>query len=133
MSRYDYHNYRDHFACFDCRKSFKYWQWEECSERTWQRKAKLRHIPRTILCPDCGKPMVDMGLDFKSPRQSDIEQWKVLDALSREGFTFHGCGWLVGFRPPKRLRHVPAFLRAHKKTTNGEMLLRGIAEKKKKV
>ena len=33
MCRYAWHNYRDHFACFDCRKAFKYWQWEDCDER----------------------------------------------------------------------------------------------------
>jgi len=26
--RGEWQNYRDHFACFDCRKAFK-WQWDE--------------------------------------------------------------------------------------------------------
>ena len=43
MCRYAWHDYRDHFACFDCRKAFKHWQWEEVDERTFKQRQKLRH------------------------------------------------------------------------------------------
>ena len=45
MCRYAWHNYRDHFACFDCRKAFKYWQWAETDEATFYRKQQLQHVP----------------------------------------------------------------------------------------
>src|SRR4029079_12169001 len=101
MCRYDWHNYRDHFACFDCRKAFKYWQWEKTDEVTFESKQRLKHVPRRIICPDCAKPMVDMGLEFKAPRKSNEEAWEIMRALSENGFTFHSCGFCVGFRPPR--------------------------------
>jgi len=123
MCRYAWHNYRDHFACFDCRKAFKYWQWEECDETTFRTKQRLEHVPREIVCPDCSKPMTDMGLDFKAPRKSDIEAWKILEILAQNGFTFHGCGCYVGFKPPRTLQEVPQWLEEHRRKSEGERIL----------
>lgn len=129
MCRYAWHNYRDHFACFRCRKAFKYWQWEECEERAWSAKARLHHVPREIVCPDCARPMVDMGLDFKAPPKSDREAWEVLEALYENGFAFYGCGCYVGFEPPRSLREVPAWLEEHRKPSEGEALLKRFYER----
>jgi hypothetical protein len=123
MCRYAWHNYRDHFACFACRKAFKYWQWEACDETTFRRKQRLQHVPREIICPDCSKPMIDMGLDFKAPRKKDVEAWKILDLIAQNGFTFHGCGCYVGFKPPRALREVPDWIEKHRRKSKGEKLL----------
>jgi len=120
MCRYAWHNYRDHFACFDCRKAFKYWQWEECDEITFRTKQRLEHVPRKIVCPDCSKPMSDMGLDFRAPRKTDIVAWKILEILAQNGFTFHGCGCWVGFKPPRTLREVPKWLEVHRPKSKGK-------------
>jgi hypothetical protein len=122
MCRYAWHNYRDHFACFHCRKAFKYWQWEDCEQSEWKAKARLRHVPRQIVCPDCSRPMVDMGLDFKAPPKDDREAWRILEVLREHGFAFHGCGCSVGFTPPRHLRDVPAWLEEHRKLSEGESL-----------
>jgi len=123
MCRYAWHNYRDHFACFACRKAFKYWQWEECDQKAFQAEQHLEHVPRQIVCPDCSRPMTDMGLDFKAPRKSDVEAWKILATLAQNGFTFHGCGCDVGFVPPRTLGEVPRWLQAHRRKSKGEKLL----------
>jgi hypothetical protein len=122
MCRYAWHNYRDHFACFSCRKAFKHWQWEECDEGEWARTARLHHVPREIVCPDCAQPMVDMGLDFKAPPRNDRKAWQILEALYENGFTFDSCGCYVGFKPPRTLREVPAWLEKHRTLGEGESL-----------
>jgi hypothetical protein len=123
MCRYAWHNYRDHFACFRCRKAFKYGQWEDRAEDSRSARARLRHIPRKIVCPDCSRPMIDMGLDFKAPPNRDREVWEILEVLNQNGFTFHSCGCHVGFKPPRTLREVPAWLEEHRGFNNGELLL----------
>jgi hypothetical protein len=124
MCRYAWHHYRDHFACFDCRKAFKHWQWEPCDERKFRKQQKLKHVPRRIVCPECSQPMVDMGLDFKAPAKSNVEAWQVLKALAENGVTFHGCGCFVGFKPPRRLREVPEWLESYRqKSSAAEQLL----------
>jgi len=123
MCRYAWHNYRDHFACFECRKAFKYWQWAETDEAGFQRRQRLQHVPREIVCPDCFQPMADMGLDFKAPPKADTEAWAVLRALYEHGFTFHSCGCWVGFTPPRTLREVPEWIERHRQRSEGERLL----------
>jgi hypothetical protein len=130
MCRYAWHNYRDHFACFDCRKAFKYWQWEDTDEKSFQRRLQRRHVPREILCPDCSQPMVDMGLDFKAPSKSDKTAWEILRALYEHGFTFHSCGCGVGWRPPRTLREVPAWIERHRRWNERERLLEKFSERK---
>jgi len=127
MCRYAWHNYRDHFACFRCRKAFKYWQWEDCDESAWKLRARLEHVPREIVCPDCSLPMVDMGLDFKAPPKDDREAWQILECLQEQGFAFHGCGCYVGFVPPRTLREVPAWLEEHRRLGEGEALAKKFA------
>ena len=111
MCRYAWHHYRDHFACFGCRKAFKYWQFEEVKEATFRGLQKLRHVPRQIICPECRQPMADMGLDFKAPPRSDTEAWEILRVLYENGITFHSCGCGVGFTPPRTLREVPGWIK----------------------
>jgi hypothetical protein len=122
MCRYAFHNYRDHFACFDCRKAFKYWKWEDADEAAFLRRQQLQQVPREIVCPDCSQPMADMGLDFKAPPKRDSEAWEIVRALYEHGFTFHSCGCGVGFKPPLTLREVPEWIEKHRRQTEGESL-----------
>lgn len=39
-------------------------------------------------CPQCGKEMAAMGLDFKAPPMRDEEAWKIIAALYDAGFAF---------------------------------------------
>lgn len=126
MCRYAFHNYRDHFACFVCRKAFKYWQWEKCDRNAFEMKQRQKHVPRKIICPDCLNPMTDMGLDFKAPRKSEVESWKILEVLAQNGFTFQGCGCGVGYKPPRKLKEVPQWLEEHCRKSEGEKALDNI-------
>jgi len=123
MCRYSWHNYRDHFACFVCRKAFKQWQWKACDEDTFRTKQRLKHVPRKIVCPVCAKPMTDMGLDFKAPRKNNVEAWAILEILARNGYRFWGCGCSVGFTPPSTLREVSEWLSKRHDRSKGEELL----------
>lgn len=61
-----------HWACFDCRKSFA----KEASE-----------TPRK--CPECAKPMTDMGAFFEPPRKLNQKRWSVMKVLADNGFRFN--------------------------------------------
>jgi hypothetical protein len=112
--------YKSHYACFSCRKAFKqppikdyldsrgrgyvYKQlqhlWankkalqlreQELGHRLSDLEAEYRNA--THKCPECGGEMIDMGLDFKPPRQTDAKAWKTLHGMHRVGHVFHTCG-----------------------------------------
>lgn len=112
--------YKAHYACFACRKGFKqppiadylalrgrgfaYRQLEDRSanetalrlreEELGHRLVDLQDEYRRAIhkCPECGEPMLDMGMDFKPPRQNDAKAWKVLQGMYRVGHAFHTCG-----------------------------------------
>jgi hypothetical protein len=84
MCRYAVHQYKPHFACFACRKSFK-----RRLISDWQRGA----ITKTeAVCPQCGALMANMGKDFAAPKQSDKKSWMHLQTLYSVGIAFHSCG-----------------------------------------
>jgi hypothetical protein len=113
--------YKTHHACFTCRKAFKQPPIEDYLEirgrgfaykeleRLWQgnrrglerREQELGIRFDDLLaeyrdaihkCPECGEPMVDMGFDFKPPRQSDVKAWQTLRGMYRVGHAFLTCG-----------------------------------------
>jgi len=123
MCRYAmYGPYKEPFACFDCRKVFK-----QTNRWTLPEDQQLKPGEERICkCPQCGKPMADMGHDFKAPKQSDIKQWKKLRILFEHGFTFHSCGCCgPGFRPAE-LKEVWDFIENHTSKKEGEILLEKI-------
>jgi len=61
-----------HWACFDCLKSFA----KEESE-----------MPRK--CPECAKPMIDMGAYFEPPRRLSEKRWAVMKVLADSGYRFN--------------------------------------------
>jgi hypothetical protein len=115
-----YGPYKSHFACFACRKAFKQppisdwlavrgrgFAYDELS-RLWSHKSTLERREFELgfrlsdleaeyrnaahRCPECNEPMIDMGLDFKPPRQSDEKAWRNLFGMYRIGHVFHTCG-----------------------------------------
>ena len=123
MCRYAEHTYKEPFACFTCRKSFK-------QQSRWELPDAERPAPgepRVVLCPQCRQPMADMGLDFKAPSQSEVKQWEKVRALYAAGFAFHSCGCCgPGYRP-EDLKDVADFIESNRKLSEGEELLRRIA------
>jgi hypothetical protein len=78
MCRYTFSGpYKDHNVCFHCRKMFK----------------------GVLICPQCGKPTHNLGLDFKVPKQDDVKQWRKVELLYAHGIRFASCGCGPGYRP----------------------------------
>ncbi len=125
MCRYGQSTYKEPFACFDCRKSFK-------QTSRWELPNHLRVAPgeeRVVLCPQCRKPMADMGHDFKPPRTDDLQQWKNVQLLFEAGFSYHSCGSCgPGYRPSD-LKEVTAFIESQRDPSEGELLLKRIKDR----
>ena len=108
MCRYAFSGpYKEKFACFHCRKVFKQTNRKELTQKMRTDAGRKRLAP----CPECGTPMRDMGFDFKPPPQTDLRQWRKVEMLAQNGFTYHSCGCGPGDRPTT-LREVPTFLQA---------------------
>ena len=83
-----WHYIKPHYACFECRKTFKrklMWDIKRTHEDSIEAK-----------CPECGTLMANMGLDFESPKKNNINEWNHLRSLYSVGITFHSCGCVVG-------------------------------------
>ncbi|MGF6355964.1 phage FluMu protein Com [Paenibacillus sp. 4624] len=108
--------YKEIYACFNCRKSYKQVSPYDLSKET---AARLEHK-----CPQCAEVMVNMGHDFQAPKQTDIKQWTKVMTLYQHGVTYHNCGCGAGYRPTE-LREVPEFLeqQAAGRRSEGEKLL----------
>ena len=98
MCRYAFKTYKEHFACFACRKMFRPLQADKL--RAFAPEASSE-------CPECKRPMKNMGLDFKAPRQRDVRSWR---ALEEREYTFFDCGCGAGFKP--NLRGVEKIVRS---------------------
>lgn len=119
MCRYAMKKYKVHFACFNCRKSFKrapiedlaiqHGDWTDYKTVFWSpssNKAKKfrrentervktlieKYESRVEKCPECASPMADLGLDFKAPKKTKVEEWAVIKGLFRTGKAFYACG-----------------------------------------
>lgn len=113
--------YKQHYACFDCRKSFK-WPMDA-------RQSPPGDTPESVKCPQCGAPMHSMGLDFRAPPQRNARQWKKVLILYTHGVAYHSCGCGgPGYRP-RTLAEVPAFLAGRRATSEGEALLKRISSR----
>src|SRR5262245_53990327 len=118
MCRYA-RTYKKHHACFACRKAFKRRPVTEWPRRLQPPEGQ----PDLAPCPQCNRPMADMGLDFKPPRQDDSEHWEVVEFLYRRGVAYHSCGCNgPGYRP-SRWSEVESFLAAHRCRSAAEALL----------
>ncbi|MBO2010443.1 hypothetical protein J4E00_15385 [Siccationidurans soli] len=77
--------YKPHYACFECRKTFKRRLLKDI-------KTPDAHPSAAAKCPECGSLMADMGLDFKSPLRDDLKAWQHMRNLYAVGITYHSCG-----------------------------------------
>ncbi|TVT40074.1 hypothetical protein FNT36_11255 [Hymenobacter setariae] len=84
MCRYAMTTYKAHYACFDCRKTFK--------RRLLHDVARDESKSVAAKCPDCAQVAANMGLDFKSPSKDDVKAWQHLRSLYVVGVTYHSCG-----------------------------------------
>ena len=129
MCRYAFKKYKPHYVCFDCRKTFKQptieemvWQngdWDayrqaylvydsEISEKFRNenpaliRRFEEQYRNKKYKCPDCGKEMNSVGLDFKAPKKDKIREWEIVKSMYKLGNTFHTCGcYGPGYIPHK--------------------------------
>lgn len=95
MCRYSEHNYKHHFACFDCRRTVK------MSYRDPNSPA--------VVCPECAKEMHWLGRDFAAPTRTNDLEWRALEILVRAGIVFDSCGCDgPGYRPttPREARKM---------------------------
>ncbi len=81
------------YTCFGCRRSFK----------------RASREAAVLPCPHCGRPAIGLTRKFKPPPQTDVAQWKKVEALVRHGFLF----WSVGEPYPDSLKEVDAFAARH--------------------
>lgn len=73
----DFHHFpprHQHYACFDCRKGFK-------AADEFSFAGDGDRVPRTVLCPDCRRPMRRMGRLFRVPRRRAVRAWRRLARL----------------------------------------------------
>jgi hypothetical protein len=128
MCRYaEYGPYKDHYACFRCRKGFKRHHTSEWPKHLQPAEGQTVPAP----CPECGEPMANMGLDFKPPRQTAKAHWEVVEFLFRNGVGYHSCGCSgPGYRP-STWSEVEAFLEAHQCKSAAQALLKRFGNRKK--
>lgn len=87
MCRYALSLYKPHYACFECRKTFKRRLIIDIEEGYNKNREEIE-----AKCPECGSLMANMGKDFEAPKKKDIKAWKHLQLLYKVGITFHSCG-----------------------------------------
>ena len=73
--------YKEHHACYECRKMFR---------RPVTAELALPHPKGEAMarCPECRRPMHNVGKGFRPPKRSDLKAWK---RLQEDGSRF--CGW----------------------------------------
>ncbi len=154
MCRYAGQTYKSHFACFLCRKVFRKTAMEDYVEHVGLKAAhdKIlfrqtrrgkhvtpcasyegiveRYVADVSICPQCGKRMAAVGLDFKAPPHRKKKAWEILRVLYEHGFAFQGCGCSVGYAPPSRRADLPDWLRQHIRRSEGQLLLDAFARKR---
>ncbi|MFK7934427.1 MAG: hypothetical protein AB8G22_13020 [Saprospiraceae bacterium] len=98
--------------------------WENYKKVFWnrhsgQRKKFVRDNPEIVAaleakyknrkekCPQCGKLMIDLGLDFKAPKKNKIKEWEIVRGMYRVGVNFQTCGCSgIGYVPKKEKDYI---------------------------
>ena len=107
MCRYGL-SYKLHYACFECRKTFKRRLLIDVDRNTKFTKAWEN---KSYKCPECGGLTADMGLDFESPKKADLKAWNHIKDLYQTGITFHSCGCAGPGYIPKNKESLIEFLK----------------------
>lgn len=80
--------YKDHFACFSCRKMVR-----KLSPYSVRRAEGKASPASGLLCPECGAPLHNMGKAFRPPRQSAVKQWRRIECEYRQGWRWANGRW----------------------------------------
>lgn len=104
MCRYAQYTYKEHYACFSCRKVYRQPMRHEMARPIGREDRRL------VPCPQCGMAMTNIGKDFKAPRQADVKQWQKVQELFASGYSFGSCGCSGPGPRPTTLREVGTFL-----------------------
>ena len=64
--------YKQHYACFNCRKAFKKTNLLEVLKQ----RVRIDEAGRVAHCPQCGERMPDVGYDFEPPKKDDVKAWE---------------------------------------------------------
>ncbi len=93
------------YACFACRKSFK---------RKLSEGSEVGMPDKT--CPHCGGVAIGLSRNFKAPPMNDIQQWKKVAYLVKNGFRFYHqydeSGQAVPY--PATMAEAPKFVLLYK-------------------
>jgi hypothetical protein len=101
-----------HHVCFLCRKTFK----KPASTKNGWVMLKGHVYP----CPNCKKPMAQLGKNFRAPRQENLRAWRLLERLFAAGFVFDSS--LEG-SVPTHPSDLAAFLLARARPSAAQKLL----------
>ena len=117
ICRYKQHRYKQHYACFRCRKVFRI----PDSDSPFNVAPYSDKFTRPVKCPDCSELMASMGRDFKAPRRSAKKQWEKVRQLRMAGIAFDSCGCGPGYRPAT-IREVAPFVEQSEIKSEGRQL-----------
>jgi DNA-directed RNA polymerase subunit RPC12/RpoP len=105
MCKYAMVRYKSHYACFDCRKTFKRrLMWD--INRTDKTEVEAR-------CPQCRNLMANMGKDFEAPKMNDIKAWDHTQRLYSAGIAYHSCGCTGPGYIPRTKEALVSYLQEH--------------------
>lgn len=103
--------YKSHYACFECRKTFKRKLLKDVDRDAAYSKERENISSK---CPECAGLMANMGLDFESPPKKNIKAWTHMKNLYESGVTFHSCGCSGPGYIPKDKEELTNFLNKKK-------------------
>lgn len=90
-----YEHYKEHFACFHCRKMLRRTSWFQLTQEVREQHKSYSSYLRqaTMACPHCGQTMYNMGKGFRPPKQKALRGWKALEKSAQSGERFTGWRW----------------------------------------
>jgi hypothetical protein len=107
-----------HHVCFGCYKAFKK---PASTQNDW-----VLLEGYVYPCPNCKKPMAQLGKNFRTPRSENIRAWRLLERLFMAGFRFDSS--LEG-RVPNHPSDLEVFLQARARPGKAEQLLATFSRK----
>lgn len=114
MCRYAVVRYKPHYACFNCRKTFK-------RRLMWDISRDTKTVDVEAKCPQCSQLMANMGLDFAAPKKEDVKKWKHLQSLYSVGIAFHSCGCTGPGYIPNTTEELVAYFKEKLQCYNTEL------------
>lgn len=134
MCRYAFKEYKQSYSCFECRKTFKKTTFHDYLKQTGKldvvqklrrciNKKQSDELEKTLgtnldaleeeynqlisVCPKCGGQMFNMGMDFKSPKTSNVKEWNIIKGMYSIGAVYQTCGCEgIGYVPKNKSDYV---------------------------